>query len=88
MNSKFKFFKFFIFFTFLWNVIKSQILDLPLGREEKHIADFEKFFRLDLTESQNHKNLIFHVGPTDMYENWSDPDIYISKVKISHKFSP
>ena len=77
--------KLYVSLVFLICSIKSQITDLALGIEEQYTADFEKFFKLDISQSQNHKNLIFHVGPTDMYENWSDPDIYISKVIISSK---
>lgn len=66
----------------LFQCLKSQSLDLELGKEFEYIADLEKFFRIDVTEAAKHKNIIFHVSPVDNYENWSDPDIYISKVKI------
>jgi hypothetical protein len=72
--------KFYLIIFLTIKSIKTQILDLPIGKEEIHSADFEKYFKLDISESSNHKNLIFYVGPKDMYENWSDPDIYISKV--------
>jgi hypothetical protein len=72
--------KFYLIIFLTLKFIQSQILDLPLGKEELHTADFEKYFKLDISQSTNHKNLIFFVGPTDMYENWSDPDIYLSKV--------
>ena len=65
---------------FLFEFIKTQIADLPLGAEEVYTADLQRFFRIDTTGSENHHNLIFHVSPLDNYENWSDPDIYISKV--------
>ncbi len=67
----------------LFEYIRSQITDLSLGIEEKHLADLQKFFKLDTTQSQHHQNLIFHVSPLDNYENWSDPDIYISKVNFT-----
>lgn len=65
---------------FLIVSIKSQLTDLPLGTEEKYTADLQRFFKIDTSDSQHHHNLIFHVSPLDNYENWSDPDIYISKV--------
>ena len=74
------FLKFYLTLVFIISSIKSQIIDLKLGKEEKYTADFERFFKLDISQSQIHKNLIFHVGPSDMYENCSDPDIFISKV--------
>ena len=67
---------------FLLEYINTQVLDLPLGFEEKHTADLQRFFKIDTTNSESHHNLIFHVSPLDNYENWSDPDIYISKVFI------
>jgi len=67
---------------FLIESIKTQLIDLPLGTEEKYTADLQRFFKIDTSDSQNHHNLIFHVSPLNNYENWSDPDIHISKVNI------
>jgi len=67
---------------FLFEFIKTQLIDLPLGIEEKYSADLQRFFRIDTTSSENHHNLIFHISSLDNYENWSDPDIYISKVLL------
>lgn len=74
-------FKSFFSLFLLLKLISSQIVDFPLGIESNYTADLEKFFRIDTSQAENHKNLIFHISPLDNYEGWSDPDIYISKVK-------
>jgi len=75
-------FSFFLLFEF----IKAQLSELPLGIELKYTADLQRFFRIDISNSQYHHNLIFHVSPLDNYENWSDPDVYISKVFLYFNF--
>ena len=71
---------FFLTLLLVINYIHSQLADFKMGetREEKIVN--RAYYRVELTDRVS-EYVIVSVKPSDDYEKYSDPDIFVSKVK-------
>lgn len=60
----------------------TQTIDLKFGEERNEKVKKYGYYQINLLEKGVDYNdyLVINVAPTDNYENFSDPDIYVSKV--------
>jgi hypothetical protein len=72
---------------FLFNYICSQQYDFKMGEtiEEKIVN--RRYYKVPLTNKQA-EYVIVSVRPSDEFEKYSDPDIYISKVSSMNFLNP
>ena len=75
--------KFFLFmiFTITYDYIISQIVDFKIGEIIEDIITKRKFYRAQLT-NRTADYLIINVEPSNDYEKYSDPDIFVSVVNV------
>ena len=71
----------FLIFTIIIQYVSSQLHDFKIGEAKTESIEKQRFYRLELTDRVK-EYLIINVKPSDNYEKYSDPDIYVSKVLI------
>jgi hypothetical protein len=70
----------FIVFSLCFNYILSQLNEIKIGEIIEDKIFERKFYRAELT-NRTADYLVINVEPSNDYEKYSDPDIFVSQVK-------
>jgi|LauGreDrversion4_2_1035121.scaffolds.fasta_scaffold208044_2 hypothetical protein len=70
---------FFILLSLCFNYILSQLNDIKIGEIIEDTTSKKKFYRAELT-NRTADYLVIYVEPSDDYEKYSDPDVFVSQV--------
>ncbi len=66
---------------FLIKLISSQITELKVGQELEDTIKNYRAYKIDLSDKES-DYLVLTVQPKDNFEKFSDPDMYVSQVRI------
>ena len=70
---------FLILLSILINFITSQMYDYKIGDILSEEIVNQRYYKIELTDRDS-EYLIVNVKPSDNYEKYSDPDIFVSQV--------
>jgi len=71
--------KYILLLATLFNFVYSNLTNFKIGEIVEENITNNKFYRIELTDRLK-EYLIINVKPSDNYEKYSDPDIFVSQV--------
>jgi len=72
---------FYLLISYIINLVNAQLNELKIGETLVESIAKIKFYKIEFGYF-NYTYLILNVKPSDNYEKYSDPDIFVSKVII------